>query len=469
MGLGISDWRLARSVSKRGQMGVVSGAALDLILTRRLQLGDLGGNMRRALAALPDTGIAARILKRYFVEGGKSAEEPFAGKPIVGEKIGQDLADLLVASTFVEVFLAKENHDGVVGINFLHKIQSPLLPCFYGAMLACVDVIIVGAGIPMEVPKVLEGLSRCEAVEMNLQIRDAGRGQSHKLTFDPKNGGREVPESLKRPLFFPIVSSVTLANLLVKKGKGLVDGLIVEGPTAGGHNAPPRGKTVFQPSGEPLYGPRDAIDLEAIKSLGLPFWMAGSYGSPEKLQEARAAGAAGIQVGTLFAFCEESGLRGDLKQNVINSCQSGAPNVFTDPIASPTGFPFKVLSVPGSLSDQEIYTQRPRNCDLGYLREATELPDGTVGWSCPAEDPDNYVSKGGALEDTVGRKCLCNCLMANIGLAQVRGNRGEELPMLTCGDDISDIRQLLPPGKTSYASSDVIDYLLSSNGPQGLG
>ena len=132
---------------------------------------------------------------------------------------------------------------------------------------------------------------------------------------------------------------------IYKKSKGKVDGLIIEEPSAGGHNAPPRGHTELSPEGEPVYGPRDVIDLEAIKSLGIPFWMAGSYGSPEKLAQALAAGAAGVQVGTLFAFCDESGLREDLKREMITRCQSETPSVFTDPIASPTGFPFKVLSI----------------------------------------------------------------------------------------------------------------------------
>ena len=49
MGAGISDWRLARAVAAAGQLGVVSGTALDSILARRLQMGDPEGHLRRAL------------------------------------------------------------------------------------------------------------------------------------------------------------------------------------------------------------------------------------------------------------------------------------------------------------------------------------------------------------------------------------------------------------------------------------
>jgi len=44
MGVAISHWRLARTVSIEGQLGVVSGAGLDVLLSRRLQLGDPGGH-----------------------------------------------------------------------------------------------------------------------------------------------------------------------------------------------------------------------------------------------------------------------------------------------------------------------------------------------------------------------------------------------------------------------------------------
>ena len=70
MGAGISDWRLARAVSSQGQLGVVSGTALDAILTRRLQTGDAGGHMRRALDRFPSRPIADRIwnLSRSMAE-----------------------------------------------------------------------------------------------------------------------------------------------------------------------------------------------------------------------------------------------------------------------------------------------------------------------------------------------------------------------------------------------------------------
>ncbi|MHC4825965.1 MAG: nitronate monooxygenase, partial [Planctomycetota bacterium] len=80
MGAGVSGWRLARAVSTAGQLGVVSGTGLDTILTRRLQRGDAGGHVRRALSRFPIAGVARRILDRYFVAGGKRPDERFRSK-----------------------------------------------------------------------------------------------------------------------------------------------------------------------------------------------------------------------------------------------------------------------------------------------------------------------------------------------------------------------------------------------------
>ncbi len=245
MGIAVSDWRLARSVSMQGQMGVVSGTALDVVLARRLQLGDPGGHLRRALGVFPFEEIAERVLDQYFIAGGKSAKAPFKSVSLMVTEPTEAQLELLVVANFVEVFLA-------------------------------------------------------------------------------------------------IVASTTLAVMLAKKSTGRVDGFVVEGHRAGGHNASPRGALRTNSRGEPIYGERDEVDLSAFRKLGLPFWLAGSYGTPEKLAKALAEGAEGIQIGTAFAFCEESGTGAAIKRKVIHESRNGTTDVFTDPAASPTGFPFKV-------------------------------------------------------------------------------------------------------------------------------
>jgi nitronate monooxygenase len=461
MGAGVSDWRLARAVSQTGQLGVVSGTALAAILTRRLQVGDLDGQIRHALEHFPLPAVATRIVADYFIPGGKPKGTPFKLTPLPGLQPGGDFVALTVAANFVEVFLAKEGHGGLVGINFLEKIQFPTLPSIFGAMLAGVDYVLMGAGIPRSIPGVLDRLAKGEAVELKIDVEGAQPGEEFLASFDPAAFLGGPGPALKRPHFFGIVASATLAMTLARKSNGKVDGFVVEGETAGGHNAPPRGPMQLSANGEPVYGPRDVPDLEKIRELRLPFWLAGSYGHADKLAEALKLGAAGIQVGTAFAFCEESGIRPDLKQQTIQLSRAGKVQVFTDPLASPTGFPFKVVQIPGSLSDSGANQARIRLCDLGYLRHAYRKEDGTLGYRCPAEPAEDFVRKGGTLEETKGRQCVCNGLVSTIGLAQARPDHTEDLPLLTAGNDVANVASFVPPGRDSYSAADVVRHLLS--------
>ena len=136
-----------------------------------------------------------------------------------------------------------------------------------------------------------------------------------------------------------IVSSVLYAKALTKRSAREVNGFIIEGQTAGGHNAPPRVAGQFNARGEPIYGEKDVVDFEKMKQLGRPCWLAGGYGHPEQLQQALAAGAAGAQVGTAFALCTESGMDVELKQVLLEQAATGTAGVFTNATASPTGVP----------------------------------------------------------------------------------------------------------------------------------
>lgn len=460
MGVAVSDWRLARAVASEGQLGVVSGTALDAVMVRRLQLGDPDGQVRRALDAFPIPGVVDDILTRYFIAGGKEPGAGFRKSPMGKLVPTRRLEDLLVVASFVEVWLARQGHDNPIGINFLEKIQAPTLPSIYGALLAGVGYVLVGAGIPRAIPGILDRLAEGLAVEMRADVKKAAGGDDPYLRFDPVAYGNGVVPPMLRPQFLAIVSSHVLATMLARKVESRVDGFVIEGPTAGGHNAPPRGKDGLTESGEPIYGEKDQPDLAVFRELGRPFWMAGSYGRPEQVKQALADGAAGVQVGTAFAYCEESGLDPAIKARVIEESRQDRARIFTDPVASPTGFPFKVVSLGGSLSEESVYAKRDRICDLGYLRTAYVDDDGAKGWRCPAEPVDDYLRKGGELADTVGRKCLCNALMANIGLGQTRRDGSTEAPLVTSGDDVAEVAAFLPAGAGSYRAKDVITRLL---------
>ena len=459
MGVNVSAWPLARAVSQQGQLGVVSGTALDAVLARGLQDGDAGGHLRRALAAFPDQEMVQRALDRYFVEGGRPEGTPYRPNPTLTINPSRGAVEMSVLGNFAHVWLAKEGHDGLVGINFLEKVQMATPSAALGAIVGGVDYVLMGAGIPREIPQLLTDLAAGRPGTLTIDVQDSTR--THTSTIDPVEVlGAHLP-ALTRPKFLAIISLHSLAGYLHRDESIRPDGFVVEGPVAGGHSAPPRGKLTLDDDGQPIYSDRDLADLKAMAKLGLPFWLAGAYGTPERVAEALEAGAAGVQVGTIFALCDESGITADIRRQLLDGLADGTLVVRNDPAASPTGFPFKVASLAGTLSEADEYAARPRLCDLSYLREPFERVDGSVGYRCAAEPVDAYVKKGGSLEGTLGRKCLCNALMADVGMGQHRRDGYDELPAVTLGQDLDGARRLLDAHPAGWSATQAVGFLLA--------
>lgn len=450
MGIAVSNYRLAKTISMAGQLGVVSGTAIDAITAMRLHYGDILGNVRRSLLSFPVKEVGQSIIDKFYNANDAIKKSFKWTMPSFG--MSEEKENEIVASNFSEVFLAKEGHKGIVGINFLEKIQIPNLAGIYGALLAGVDYIIMGAGIPKDIPALIQKLVCHEPVECNLNMECGVSGQPKKLTFDPSRFALSDLK-LKKPKFLSIISSNILAQTLLKKSPVAPDGFIIEGASAGGHNAPPRVSGVFNERGEPLYGEKDIVDLEKIRALNVPFWLAGGFGSRDGLKKALDEGAAGIQAGTVFAFSEESGFSDDIKRKVLSSDNL---DVKTDAFASPTGFPFKVAGIEGTLSDDSLYESRNRVCNMGYLRIPYEKEDGSIGYKCAAEPVEAYVRKGGKRENTAGRKCLCNALMAAAGYPLTAKDGSLELPLVTIGDDIN----VLKGKQYGYSAKDALNEIL---------
>ena len=64
MGIGVSSWAMAKAVAQAGGLGVVSGTAIDSVISRRLQDGDRDGSVRRALEHFPDHEFTVEVVRR---------------------------------------------------------------------------------------------------------------------------------------------------------------------------------------------------------------------------------------------------------------------------------------------------------------------------------------------------------------------------------------------------------------------
>jgi len=504
MGVYISNWRLAQAVAIEQPgttAGTVSGTALDIVYVRLLQLGDPGGHVRRALAAFDaqfGVAIGQKIINHYFIEGGKAPTARFknapkhmprlqngsdilpaplppvpAGKPApMVLSMEQDTVELLIASGFAEVWLARQGHTGKIFINFLHKVELPLIYTMYGAMLAGVDGVIVGAGNPDGLPAVLSRLAQHAAVTSELSVLYRETGETFQLTFDPRQvaEGRLVQNPLARPAFLAIVSLENLVQALAHSQTEAPDGFIIEHHTAGGHNAGPQGPLKKDGKGQPIYGTEDEPDLQAIHQVGLPFWLAGGYGSCEKLAQAQAAGATGVQVGSVFALAQESGMKSTYRSAILDELKKETDDsgLVLTTLFSPTGFPFKVVQLDNTLADEAVYTNRMRVCDIGLLQQrglSKPAEDGTrrLFQRCPAAPLDDFISKRGLPLNTTDRRCLCNGLLACVGLGQAglqNGEQKEEPAIVTLGNHLDGVRRLSRNGQTPYWARDVVNDIL---------
>ena len=110
MGVAVSSWPLARAVALTGQLGVVSGTALDVVLARRLQDGDAGGHLRRAIGQFPVPAIGDRILARYFRPNGRTPGQSYLPIPKPTLHPTQASTELAVVGNFAEVWRAKVTH-----------------------------------------------------------------------------------------------------------------------------------------------------------------------------------------------------------------------------------------------------------------------------------------------------------------------------------------------------------------------
>lgn len=462
MGVYVSSHMLANAVARAGQLGVISATAIEQIFARTLQNGDPGGDMRRAADAFPDQGLVERVWKRYGVQ--RAAGQPFRAGASWSAIPKRHLIELTILAVFCEVWLAKEGHNGLVGANLMQKLQLPTMYYLYGATLAGVDFIIAGAGIPNQFPSLLDTLVNHETTRLRLSVAGASNG-GHEMAFTPADVMEPPAAPLRRPRFMPIVSSHVLARRLFTNA-GHIDGFVVEGPTAGGHNAPPRAQGALNERGEPVYGKRDMCDLAEMRKLGVPFYLAGGYGSPTGLKAALAEGAAGVQVGTPFALCRESGLAETLKDDLLEYIERDELEVVASPVHSPSGMPFQTARMVGTVAQEEVYNERVRICDIGLLVELYEKPDGNLGTRCASEPESVFALKGGDLAETEQRRCLCNGLVAAAGFGQLRkwtnddGEPVEEPPAVTLGKDMSGVKHFLAQGRAKYTAHDVLDYIL---------
>jgi NAD(P)H-dependent flavin oxidoreductase YrpB (nitropropane dioxygenase family) len=413
MGVRISSAKLANATSRLGALGVVSSVGLRHIIINEVREGIQ--ETIDIVRTFPVAKYVEEILE--FAPGGKKNRQPTPlddPNPVKSELPKR----LSTICAFVEVSRAKKGHSGVVGINVMWKCALTVLPSIYGAMLAGVDVLLCGAGVPMELPDIVRKVRD----NQDLEYKPLHGTDTHVQLSISEDQTAGFLQRFHIPHLIPILSNFAFPKRILDIWEREMNGakpfaFVLENHQAGGHNAPPRNKQSFSEL--------DDIDtyFEKVRALGTPCYVAGAGSSREDFLKWLDRGAYGLQIGSRFALCSDSGMRDDLRQEVISRNVRLNGDVITSARFSSTGYPFKYVPIAGTLSEEDVYNSRKRICNKGYLLKShfETLDDGSVKetYVCPGMPEKQYVKLGGDVEDTVGRGCLCNALFSTAGLGEL--------------------------------------------------
>ena len=251
MGVGVSKSRLASAVAREGGLGVISGAQIGY------------------------------------------TEDDFETNPLEANK----------RALRKEIRKAKENSDhGAIGVNLMVAMQN-YAEFVKIAVEEKVDVIISGAGLPLDLP-------------------DLVKGSTTKIV--------------------PIVSSLRGAQLIMRRWKKKYDtdpdAIIIEGSKAGGHlgfNAEDLYENTCQSLKE-IVGELSQY-LKEIQ-LKIPIIAAGGLFTKKDIEEVIACGASGVQIGTRFVVTEECDASQAYKDAYLNANEEDIKIMM-----SPVGLPGRAL------------------------------------------------------------------------------------------------------------------------------
>ncbi len=316
MGVGVSAHRLAGSVAALGAVGTISSVDLrrhhpDLMeLTHELLPGEAATQAaKRAINAANLEALEREIRAARTLSGGR----------------------------------------GLLAVNVMRAVAE-YAPSVTRALECGIDAVVVGAGLPLDLP--------------------------------------DLTQDHPRALLVPILSDARGVQLLVRKWerkKRLPDAIVIEHPRlAGGH----LGAARIADLGDPRFDFENVIpqSLAFLRSAGIekhiPLIAAGGIRSHADIQRLQALGAAAVQLGTPFAVTLESDAHAEFKR-VLAQARDEDMVEFT----SVAGLPARAVATPWLKNYlkaeprlQSVVHIKPR-CTVAFdCLAQCGLRDGLAGW-----------------------------------------------------------------------------------------
>ncbi len=303
MGIGVSLSRLASAVANEGGIGIISGVQIGFRDPHfrenpvKANLKAIGEEIAKARALSP-RGIIGMNFMSIDSHYAEYVREAFRENPVKAnlKAIGEEIAKARALSP-----------RGIIGMNFM-SIDSHYAEYVREAVKNGIDLIISGAGLPLALPELVSGT---------------------------------------KTRILPIVSSARACRLVLtnwlKKHNRIPDGVVVEGPKAGGH----LGFKLDDLLAGTEQKLEDALtevlalvrDFEVKHGVKIPVIAAGGLNCHADIERMLKLGADGVQMGTVFVATEECDAADGFKQTYVNA-KPGDARI----ILSPTGFAARAVN-----------------------------------------------------------------------------------------------------------------------------
>jgi nitronate monooxygenase len=278
MGVGISLSGLAAAVANEGGVGVISSAGLGLLYK------DYPGNFLEA-----------------SIHGLKE-----------------------------EIRKAREKTLGVIGVNVM-VAMSNFADMIRTSIAEKVDIIIAGAGLPLDLPSFLK------------------KGSLTKLV--------------------PIVSSARATKIICEKWKTnynyLPDAVIVEGPKAGGHLGFKEEQITDNNYKLEKLVPEIVTELKVFEDKydqPIPLIAAGGIYTGQDIHNIMQLGASGVQMGTIFVTTDECDASDAFKQSYIDANEEDI-----EIIKSPVGMPGRAI-ISNFITKVKAGKKQPKKCPFKCIK-----------------------------------------------------------------------------------------------------
>ena len=253
-----------------------------------------------------------------------------AGLGMLYKHLSNDYLKNSISGLRIEIQKAREKSNGIIGVNIMVALSN------YDDLVRTsieegIDIVISGAGLPLDLPKYL------------------------------------VPGCKTR--LVPIVSSARAAALICNKWLANYnyrpDAVIVEGPKAGGH----LGFKLDQ-----LFDENYALErlipevVKAVNEIALlngksiPVIAAGGIYTGADIVKIMDLGASGVQMGTRFVTTYECDASEEFKQAYLSATKDDVTI-----IKSPVGMPGRAIKSP-FLEEVEAGKRQPKTCPVNCIR-----------------------------------------------------------------------------------------------------